>query len=340
LVRERIQNIFVSTNSTYKDDLALLEEIIKPISQFKSTIPAKINGYTDFVSCKNHMINMYTILGKNPADIVNENWARMPLGYHGKSSSIVVSGTPLIRPKGQSFNRELNQPVYGPTQKLDHEVELGVFLGGNPNKNGEPISISSAEENIFGYVILNDWSAREICLWEMNPFGLFTGKNFQTTISPWIITSFALEPFKAPFDPQDPVPVEYLQESNHAGYNINFETFIKTESLSEPFKISMSNMCDLYWSPSQQLAHLTVSGANIEVGEIYGSGAVASKDNVNGCACFMEINKGGRVPLALPNGESRVWIEDGDEIIITANCKGNGFVVGFGEARGKVFPSI
>mmetsp|Transcript_29086 Transcript_29086/g.28788 ORF Transcript_29086/g.28788 Transcript_29086/m.28788 type:complete len:425 (-) Transcript_29086:27-1301(-) len=336
--RSKIQSLFAAENPLIRDNEQLKAKILIPISEFTNTLPVNIGDYTDFYSSRNHAFNVGCMF-RGPQNALQDNWLRLPVGYHGRSSSVVVSGHPVKRPRGQIKPLDSPDPIFSSCKKLDHEVEIGVFLGGKLNQLGEPINIAVASEHVFGLVLLNDWSARDIQSWEYVPLGPFTAKNFQTSISPWIITTLALEPFTAGLPAQDPVPLPYLREDPPTSFNITIDTFLKTPSLSEPHKISTTNMQHLYWSIYQMLAHHSVTGCNMRPGDLLGTGTI-SGPTPDSLGCLLEMSTNGKTPVALPNGETRSFLNDGDELIIVGKAEGENFTIGFGDVRGVILPAL
>jgi fumarylacetoacetase len=265
------------------------------------------------------------------------NWLHLPVAYHGRASSVVLSGTGIIRPKGQTKADDRELPEFGPTKLLDFELEMGFFIG-TGNELGQNIPVENAEEHIFGMVLVNDWSARDIQKWEYVPLGPFLAKNFATSISPWVVTLEALEPFKSNKIIQEPAPLPYLQSSENRSYDINLEVSLKTEKLSEPFIISKSNYKYLYWDMCQQLAHHTITGCNMRTGDLLASGTISGPEK-DSFGSLLEITWRGENPVKLPGNEERKFLADGDELTISGWCQGNGFKVGFGEVKGKIIPS-
>jgi fumarylacetoacetase len=265
------------------------------------------------------------------------NWLHIPIGYHGRSSSIIVSGTDVKRPKGQTKPANAENPVFGPAKLLDFELEMGFFIGPG-NSLGEAISIDNAYDHIFGMVLVNDWSARDIQTWEYQPLGPFLAKNFATSISPWIVTMEALEPFRIKGPVQDPKPMEYLSSKGDWAYDIKLDVFLKGENEKEPFKISGSNFKYMYWNICQQLAHHTVNGCNTRTGDLMASGTISgpTKDSYGS---MLELTWRGEDPIKLPGGSERKFIEDGDTLTIKGYCEGDGYRVGFGEVAGKILPA-
>ncbi len=265
------------------------------------------------------------------------NYKWIPIAYHGRASSIVVSGTPLRRPFGQQAVNRGDPPVYAPTKMLDYELEIGAFLGpGNPI--GCPIPIAQAEHHLVGVCLLNDWSARDIQLWESQPLGPFLAKNFATSISPWVVTLDALEPFRCPAPPRpsgDPPPLPYLQTSGGA-FRITLEAWLRSAKMDQPLRVSQSDFESLYWTLSQLIAHHTSSGCPLLPGDLIGSGTVSGPENHNR-GCLLEMTRRGAAPLTLPTGETRVFLEDGDEVILRGWCEASGFRrISLGECRGVI----
>jgi fumarylacetoacetase len=265
------------------------------------------------------------------------NWLHLPVAYHGRASSVVLSGTDIVRPKGQTKADDAEMPSFGPSKLLDFELELGFFIG-TGNKLGEPISIEKADENIFGMVLVNDWSARDIQKWEYVPLGPFLAKNFATSISPWVVTLEALEPFKTKRTEQIPKPLPYLQSKGDWLYDINLEVKIKTANSNEQFIISRSNSKNLYWDICQQLVHHSVTGCNMRTGDLLASGTISGQTK-DSYGSLLELTWRGTEPIKLPDGEERKFLQDGDTLIINGWCDGNGYRIGFGEVSGKILPS-
>jgi fumarylacetoacetase len=259
------------------------------------------------------------------------NWLHLPVAYHGRASSIVVSGTDVRRPLGQYKPDNADAPLFGPTRSLDFELEVGAFVGPG-NELGVPIPISNAADHLFGLVLLNDWSARDIQALEYVPLGPFLAKNFATSISPWVVTLEALEPFRTPCRPQDPEPLPYLRAPHDTTYDIALEVHLQDE------RIASSNFKYLYWSLAQQLAHHTVNGCNLRPGDLLASGTV-SGPTPESRGSLLELSWRGATPLTLANGERRVFLQDGDRVTFTGWCQGDGYRVGFGSVTGKVLPA-
>lgn len=335
-VRKEIQNLLSADNSVLRDDQNLRNECFVAMSNAEMCMPVDIGDYTDFYSSREHATNV-GIMFRGKENALMPNWLHLPVAYHGRSSSIVISGTDIIRPKGQTKADDDEMPTFGPTKLLDFELETGFFIG-KGNKLGKPIRIENAEEHIFGMVLVNDWSARDIQKWEYVPLGPFLGKNFATSISPWIVTLEALEPFKTKRVDQNPKPLPYLRSKGDWIYDINLEVKLKTEKMHEPYIISKSNFKNLYWDICQQLAHHTVNGCNMRTGDLLASGTISgsTKDSYGS---LLELTWRGTEPLKLPDGEERKFLQDGDELIISGWCNGDGYKIGFGEVSGKILPS-
>jgi fumarylacetoacetase len=266
------------------------------------------------------------------------NWLHLPVGYHGRASSVVASGTPVRRPRGQMLPPDAEAPVYGPCRLLDIELEMGFFTAGPANALGEPVSVDEADDRIFGLVLVNDWSARDIQKWEYQPLGPFNAKNFATSISSWIVPWEALQPFRTAPVAQDPEPLPYLRGEKSCTFDIALEVDLTTAQLAEPFTICRSNFKHLYWTMHQQLAHHTVTGCNLRPGDLLASGTISGPDK-GSYGSFLELTWRGTEPLALPSGEERKFLQDGDTVAITGWCQGPGYRVGFGEVTGTILPA-
>jgi len=265
------------------------------------------------------------------------NWVWLPVGYHGRSSSVVCSGQSIRRPNGQVKPPTANDPSYARCAKLDIELETAFFIGPE-NQLGDPIIIEKAEDHMFGMVLMNDWSARDIQNWEYIPLGPFGGKNFGTTISPWIVTFEALEPFRVEAPKQDPPPLSYLKSHKPGSYDIHLEVYLKTQKQTEPVKLCDSNFKYLYWTMAQQLAHHTVNGCNMRPGDLLGSGTISGPEATQ-CGSLIEMTWNGKNPIKLPNGETRTFLEDGDTVIVRGWSQANGYRIGFGDCSGEILPS-
>lgn len=299
-------------------------------------LPVAIGGYTDFYSSKEHATNVGSMF-RDPKNALLPNWRHLPVAYNGRASSVVVSGTPVRRPNGQLKLPDAERPIFGPTRKLDFELET-AFVVGEGNALGQPIAVDDAERRIFGLVLMNDWSARDIQQWEYVPLGPFNSKSFATSISPWIVTLDALQPFRVAGPTQEPGPLPYLAQSGEHGFDIHLEVALKPADATAS-TICRTNFRHLYWSMAQQLAHHTVSGCSTRVGDLMGSGTI-SGPTPDSLGSLLELAWNGERPLALPGGATRSFLDDGDEVIITGWCRGEGYRVGFGEVRGEILPAL
>jgi fumarylacetoacetase len=332
-VRRQISKLLRHDNPILRDDKTLRERALIPMSETEMLLPIKVGDFSDFLSSEHHLNNTSKIFGNlNKPPLAN--WYHIPIAYHGRSSSIIVGGLPCKRPYGQFMDQNKKELVYSPTRLLDFELELGLIMG-NGNVLGEPISIGSAEEHIFGVTLLNDWSARDIQFFEGFPLGPFLGKSFCTSISPWIVTLDALQPFQIPLAKQDPLPLSYLREDSSVCYDISLEVNLRTNTMTVPEKICVSNARYLYWSFVQLLVHQTSNGCNIKPGDILGTGTISGPTN-DALACLLELTLNGTQPFKLNNGEQRTYLENGDEIIMAGWCEGKNYRVGFGNLSGQI----
>lgn len=334
LVRTKVSQLLRHDNPVLRDDAALRAKALLPMTQATLRLPLGIPGYTDFYSSKEHATNVGSMF-RDPKNALLPNWLHIPIGYNGRASSVVVSGTPVLRPNGQLKLPDSDHPIFGACCKLDFELET-AFIVGEGNALGEPIPVSEAEQHIFGLVLMNDWSARDIQQWEYVPLGPFNSKTFATSISPWLVTLEALEPFRVQGPRQDPEPLPYLRNAGNNAFDIRLEVSLRPAGESAS-TISRSNFKYLYWSMAQQLAHHTVSGCNTRVGDLMGSGTI-SGPAPDSCGSLLELCWNGQKPLTLANGIRRTFLEDGDEVIMTGWCQGDGYRVGFGEVSGTVVP--
>ncbi len=316
------------------------------ISACQFVSPFKIGDYTDFYCSIFHATNVGAMF--RPDNPLLPNYKYIPIGYPGRASSIVISGTDVKRPKGQNRADAHAPPVFIPCKNLDYEMEVGFFVG-KGNTLGESIPIESAEEHIFGLCLVNDWSARDIQAWEYQPLGPFLAKNFATTVSPFVVTMEALAPFRVPAferDAGDPQPLDYLngeQNKTHGGFDIKLEVYIQTAKMREeniePFLLSRSNMKDLYWTIGQMLTHHASNGCNLQTGDLMATGTVSGRGK-DERGCLLELTWRGKEPIDLPSGEQRRFLEDGDEVIMRGFCEREGFRrIGFGECRGRILPT-
>ena len=333
-VRLRIQE-FLQEGSILSKDEKTIEEAFYDLDQVKMIMPVHIPNYTDFYSSIEHATNVGKMF-RDPANALLPNWKHLPVGYHGRASSIVVSGTEINRPKGQMKPADADQPVFGPCQQLDFELEMAFIINKN-TEMGESISTREAEDAIFGMVVFNDWSARDIQSWEYVPLGPFLAKNFGSSVSPWVVTLEALEPFRTASPKQDPEVLDYLKFEGDKNYDINLEVYIQPEN-GEHTLISESNYKHMYWNMTQQLAHHTVNGCNLEVGDMYASGTISGSDPKS-FGSMLELTWRGQNPIQLSNGEERKFINDNDTVTMKAWAEKDGVRVGFGEVSGKIIPA-
>ncbi len=308
---------------------------LHPMEKVELLMPVQVGDYTDFYSSLEHATNIGKML--RPDNPLLPNWKHIPVGYHGRASSIVTSGTPLVRPQGQMLPPGAEQPIFGPTKLLDYELEM-AFVVGKANPMGKPIRIENAENHIFGLMLFNDWSARDIQGWEYQPLGPFLAKNFASTVSPWVVTLDALEPFRVAGPAQDPKPFPYLQFEGEKSFDINLEVEIESESRAKA-TVSRSNFKYMYWNMVQQLAHHTVNGCNMNIGDLCGSGTI-SGPTPDSYGSMMELTWRGSQPIKLSDGSERKFINDGDTVTLRGWCERNGIRIGFGEASGKVLPAL
>ncbi|MFL6569797.1 MAG: fumarylacetoacetase, partial [Chthoniobacterales bacterium] len=323
--RETIQQLLAGDNAELRDDAAVRARAFHQQRDVTMQLPARIANYTDFYSSYHHAHNVGTML-RGPENALMPNWKWLPVAYHGRASSVVVSGTDVRRPRGQIKPPDASAPVFSPSRAMDYELET-AFLIGPGNSLGEPVPIARAHEHIFGIVLMNDWSARDVQTWEYQPLGPFLAKNFCTSISPWVVTLDALEPFRRPLPPQDPEPLEYLRASNDSTFDINLEAQLQTAKLDAPHTITRTNFQNLYWSIAQQLAHHTVNGCNLQPGDLLASGTISGPTEQSR-GCMLELTWRGANPIQLPNGETRKWLEDGDRLTISGYAQGDGYRVG------------
>ncbi|KAI9085298.1 hypothetical protein K1719_032675 [Acacia pycnantha] len=333
--RATLQKLLSANEPTLRDNTALKQKCLVPMNRVELLLPVAIGDYTDFFSSLHHTRNC-GILFRGPQNPVLENWFRLPVAYHGRASSIVISGTDIVRPRGQGHPAGSSTPYFGPSLKLDFELEMASVVGPG-NELGKPLDINEAADHIFGLVLMNDWSARDIQAWEYVPLGPFLGKNFGTTVSPWIVTLEALEPFATDAPKQDPPPLPYLAEKASKNYDISLEVRIKPAEHNNLSLVTRSNLKHLYWTLTQQLAHHTVNGCNLRPGDLLGTGTISGPEP-DSLGCLLELTMNGQKELSL-NGATRKFLEDGDEVIFTGCCQGNGYKVGFGTCCGKVVPS-
>ncbi|UOE40276.1 fumarylacetoacetase [Chryseobacterium suipulveris] len=333
-VRERIQELLDEESKLARDEKTI-EECFYNLDQVKMMMPVHVPNYTDFYSSIEHATNVGKMF-RDPANALLPNWKHLPVGYHGRASSIVVSGSEIHRPKGQMKPADAEKPIFGPSKQLDFELEMAFIVNKN-TEMGESISTAEAEDAIFGMVLFNDWSARDIQSWEYVPLGPFLGKNFGSSVSPWVVTLEALNPFRVSSPTQDPEVLDYLKFEGDKNFDINLEVYLQPENGDENL-ICKSNYKFMYWNMAQQLAHHTVNGCNVEVGDMYASGTISGKDE-NSFGSMLELTWRGQNPLKLNNRTERKFIEDNDTVIMRGYAEKNGVRVGFGEVSGKILPA-
>jgi fumarylacetoacetase len=336
-VRTRLAELFDSQNSDLQAQSAHHPQILHPLGSCEPLMPVAVGNYTDFYSSKEHATNVGKMF-RDPENALLPNWLHIPVGYHGRASSIVVSGEPIHRPMGQTMPPNGETPVFGPSKRLDFELEM-AFITRQGKPLGQRIGAHEAEDYIFGMVIFNDWSARDIQKWEYVPLGPFLAKNFASSISPWIVTLDALEPFRTACPEQNPAVLPYLKAPKNGTFDLALEVLLQQESHTEATTICRSNFKYLYWSMAQQLAHHTVNGCNMEAGDMLASGTISGPTEAS-FGSMLELSWSGQKPLALANGNTRTFIEDGDTIIMRARAQNNQLRIGFGEVSTKVLPAI
>jgi len=322
---------------------SVVGSLLAPMSAAQTVVPAQIGDYTDFYASIHHATNVGRLF--RPDNPLLPNYKYVPIGYHGRASSISVSGTAVRRPRGQTKDASAASPVFGPSRMLDYELEVGFFIGPG-NHPGVPIPMAAAEDHIFGLCLLNDWSARDIQAWEYQPLGPFLAKSFATTISPWVVTLEALAPFRTPAFARpegDPDPLPYLNspaDRQNGGIDLTLEVDIRSNRMDAPVRLSRSSLKDLYWTPAQLLTHHASNGCNLRPGDLLASGTV-SGSQPGSRGCLLELTHRGAEPVRLPTGELRKFLEDGDEVILRGYCRREGFPrIGFGECRATVLGSL
>jgi fumarylacetoacetase len=335
--RARISALLRHDNPELRDNPTLRARALVPMAQATLHLPIAVAGYTDFYSSKEHATNVGVMFrGKDNA--LQPNWLHMPIGYNGRASTVVVSGTKVRRPRGQLKPPGADVPSFGPCKRLDFELEMGVVIG-QPSPMGEMLTEQQAEQMIFGFVLLNDWSARDIQQWEYVPLGPFQGKAFATSISPWIVTREALEPFRIHGPRQDPAPLPYLQQTQPNNYDLELDVALRAPQMNEAARICRTNFKYMYWSSVQQLVHHASSGCAMNVGDLLGSGTISGPDK-HARGSLLEISWNGKEPLELAHGVKRTFLEDGDSLSFHGWCQGDGYRIGFGEVEGTITPAV
>ena len=334
LVRNRLADLFDENNPKLRDNKDHRDFVIFNISDVEMLLPVQIGDYTDFYSSKEHATNVGKMF-RDPANALLPNWLHIPVGYHGRSSTIVPSGIPVHRPMGQTLPNGETTPVFGPSRLVDFELET-AFITTDANIMGENIPINEAEDYIFGMVLLNDWSARDIQKWEYVPLGPFLAKNFASSISPWIVTMDALEAFRVKGPKQETTPLPYLQQKGKHAYDINLEVYIEPEN-AEATLVSKSNFKYMYWSMSQQLTHHTSNGCRVNSGDMMGSGTISGPTE-DSFGSMLELTWSGQKPLKMNDGSERKFINDNDTVIMKGYCQNSSVRIGFGEVSSKLLP--
>lgn len=334
--RARISELLRHDTATLRDNAALRQRALLPRDEVQLHMPFAVSGYTDFYSSKEHATNV-GIMFRGKDNALQPNWLHIPIAYNGRASTVVVSGTPIIRPQGQLKPPSADAPSFGPCKRLDFELEMGVVVGG-ASQMGQMLTEAQASEMIFGFVLLNDWSARDIQQWEYVPLGPFQAKAFGTSISPWVVTREALEPFRVEGPTQDPTPLPYLQQKGANNYDLNLDVALRPDGAKDYTRIARTNFKYMYWSSVQQLVHHASSGCAMNVGDLLGSGTISGPEK-DQRGSLLEISWNGSEPIELPGGVKRTFFEDGDSLSIRGWCQGDGYRVGFGEVEGMILPA-
>ena len=314
----------------------LQQTAMSTLADARPHLPVKIGDYTDFYASYQHAFNVGSIL-RGPENALPPNWLHIPIGYNGRASTVVVSGTDIRRPLGQMKPKGADAPLFGPCRRLDIELEMGAIVG-SPNRMGEPVTVTEADDMIFGFVLLNDWSARDVQAWEYQPLGPFQAKVFATSISPWIVTREALEPFRVQGTERKEPLLPYLVDDAPRNFDIELEILMQPDGAARATTISRSNFRYMYYSAAQQLCHHAVGGCLMNTGDLLGSGTISGPDKAE-FGSLLELSWGGKEPLTLETGETRTFLEDGDHMTLKGHAKGDGYRVGFGRCDGRVLPS-
>jgi fumarylacetoacetase len=334
--RARISELLREDHPELRDNQELRRRALVPMRDVRLHLPISVSGYTDFYSSKEHATNVGVMFrGKDNA--LQPNWLHMPIGYNGRASTVVVSGTRVRRPRGQLKPPNVEAPSFGPCKRLDFELEMGVVIG-QPSPMGEMLNERQAEDMIFGFVILNDWSARDIQQWEYVPLGPFQAKAFATSISPWVVTREALEPFRLHGPTQDPVPLPYLRQTSANNFDLKLDVSLRATGMNEAKTICRTNFKYMYWSSVQQLVHHAACGCAMNVGDLLGSGTISGPEK-HQRGSLLEISWNGSEPVELGGGVKRSFLEDGDSLAMRGWCQGDGYRVGFGEVEGTIWPA-
>jgi fumarylacetoacetase len=334
--RARISELLRHDNPELRDNDELRRRALAPMVHAKLHLPVTVAGYTDFYSSREHATNVGTMF-RDKTNPLLPNWLHIPIGYNGRASTVVVSGTKFRRPRGQLKPPNAELPDFGPCKRLDFELEMGVVIG-QASPMGETLSEARAEEMIFGFTLLNDWSARDIQQWEYVPLGPFQAKAFATSISPWIVTREALQPFRVHGPRQDPAPLPYLRQVQPNNYDLELDVGLRTAQMKAAASICRTNFKHMYWSSVQQLVHHASSGCAMNVGDLLGSGTISGPQK-HARGSLLEISWNGAEPVELADGVKRTFLEDGDSLVMRGWCRGDGFRIGFGEVEGTVLPA-
>lgn len=342
-VRQRVSNLLRQDTPTLQQDEELRAEAVVAMADAELLLPARIGDYTDFYASVHHATNIGSMF--RPDNPLMPNYKHLPVGYHGRASSVVLSGAPVRRPMGQTIAADAENPTFGPCKLLDYELEMGFFVGPG-NAIGTRISMEEAADHIYGMCLLNDWSARDIQKWEYQPLGPFNAKNFASSVSPWVISLDALDPFRQPApdrSPGDPPLLDYLTGGPDMAYDIKLEVAIETPKMRDegvvPHVVSHGSFKDMYWTIAQMLVHHTSTGCNMRPGDLLGSGTVSGPEDASR-GCLLELTWRGQNPVKLPTGEERTFLADGDAVILRGYCEKEGAVrIGFGECRGEILPA-
>ena len=333
-IRERVQDLLLADNEKLRDH-SVRGKVMVNRKEAEMLLPVKIGDYTDFYSSMEHATNVGKMF-RDPENALLPNWKHLPVGYHGRASSIIPSGVPVYRPKGQFKTPDMETPGFGPSKKMDFELEL-AFITGKPTKLGDSISTADAEDYIFGFTLFNDWSARDIQAWEYVPLGPFLGKSFASSMSPWVVTLEALEYFRVEGPVQEPQVLPYLSCEKAHSFDINLEVYIQPDG-KKSSKVCQSNFKNMYWNVAQQLAHHTVNGCNINVGDLMASGTI-SGETPDSFGSMLELSWNGKNPIKLEPEVERTFIEDNDTVIMKGFAEKDGIRVGFGEVRSQLLPA-
>lgn len=335
-LRAELTGLFSIENESLRDNAVLQDKVMVPVADATPILPFYSRQFVDYYSGIHHAGNVGKMFRPDMPPLL-PNYRHIPVAYNGRASSVVIDGTDIVRPNGQTKGANDENPTFGPTKELDFELEMGFYTAGG-SLMGEPFPISEAEAHILGIVLVNDWSARDVQRWEYQPLGPFLAKSFATTVSPYVVTLDALAPFKVEGSPQEPEVLPYLREPEPRCYDIQLEVLIQTPNMTAPQVICRSNARHLYWSFRQQLAHQVSNGTPIEAGDLYGTGTISGPEEGT-FGSLLELTWRGSKPIKLDSGEERTFLEDGDILTLRGWCQGDGYRIGFGEATGRILPA-